>query len=128
MFQPIFQITPAIAKALMQVEACRQAVARLPLTVAMLDSLRKTARLLSTHYSTQIEGNRLSPSQVEQVLAGGDSGQFPGRERDEIEVRNYYRAVEYVERFMQTSKPLTERLIQSIHGIVVSGRMKSTEY
>ncbi len=67
MFQPQFQITPGIAKALMEVEACRQAVGQCPLTVEMLDSLRRTARLLSTHYSTQIEGNRLSPAQVEQV-------------------------------------------------------------
>lgn len=110
MFQPNFQITPAIAKSLMEVEACRQAVARLPLTVAMLDSLRKTARLLSTHFSTQIEGNRLSPSQVEQVLAGG--GRFPGRERDEIEVRYYYRAVEYIESLMDVSKPHPHKLFE----------------
>lgn len=126
MFQPAFQITPAIAKALMEVEASRQAVARLPLTVAMLNSLRKTARLLSTHYSTQIEGNRLSPSQVEQVLAGG--GKFPGRERDEIEVRNYYRAVEFVESLVDDSKPLTDRLIRTIHGLVMSGKKKPTAY
>ena len=110
----------------MEVEASRQAVARLPLTVAMLNSLRKTARLLSTHYSTQIEGNRLSPSQVEQVLAGG--GKFPGRERDEIEVRNYYRAVEFVESLVDDSQPLTDRLVRTIHGLVMSGKKKPTAY
>lgn len=71
MFRPKFTLTPAITKALMEVEACRQAIIRLPLTVPMLDSLRKSARLLSTHYSTQIEGNKLSRSQVEDVLSGG---------------------------------------------------------
>ena len=126
MFQPTFQITPAIAKALMEVEACRQAVGRLPLTVAMLNSLRKTARLLSTHYSTQIEGNRLSPSQVEQVLAGG--GKFPGRERDESEVRNYHRAVEFVETLVGDPQPLTDRLVRTIHGLVMSGKKKPTAY
>ena len=126
MFEPTFQITAAIAKLLMEVEANRQAVARLPLTVAMLNSLRKTARLLSTHYSTQIEGNRLSPSQVEQVLAGG--GKFPGRDRDEVEVRNYYRAVEFVESLVEDSKPLTDRLIRTIHGLVMSGKQKPTIY
>src|SRR5438034_318119 len=62
-------------------------------TFPMLASLRKSARLPSTHYSTQIEGNKLTPSQVEDVLSGG--GRFPGRERDETEVRNYYRALEF---------------------------------
>ena len=126
MFQPKFQITPGIAKALMEVEACRQAVEQFPLTVVMLDSLRKTARLLSTHYSTQIEGNRLSPAQVEQVLAGG--GQFPGRERDELEVRNYFRAVEYVESLVSVSKPLTDRSIRTIHGLVMSRKKQPTAY
>src|SRR3989344_2838222 len=94
MFKPKFSITPAMTKALMEIEACRQAVIQLPLTVPMLDSLRRTAKLLSTHFSTQIEGNKLSPSQVEKVLEGG--GRFPGRERDEAEVRNYYQALEFV--------------------------------
>src|SRR5436190_4182198 len=94
MFAPKFTLTPAVAKALMEIEACRQAIIRLPLTVPMLESLRKTARLLSTHFSTQIEGNKLSPSQVEVVLAGGS--RFPGREHDEAEVRNYYLALEFV--------------------------------
>jgi len=126
MFQPKFQITPAMAKALMTIEACRQAVDRLPLTVAMLDLLRKTARLMSTHYSTQIEGNRLSASQIEQVLDGG--GRFPGRERDEIEVRNYYRAVEFVELSVDSPRQLSVRLIQTIHGLVMSGKKKPTPY
>jgi Fic family protein len=126
MFRPSFNFTPAIAKALMEIEACRQAILRLPLTVPMLESLRKTARLLSTHFSTQIEGNRLSPSQVEDVLSGG--GPFPGRERDEVEVRNYYSALEFVAEAGQKKTRLTEPLIQSIHGLVLTGRKKPTKY
>lgn len=90
MFEPRFTITPAVTKALMEIEANRQLVASLPLTAQILDSLRRTARLLSTHYSTQIEGNQLSPAQVQAVIAG--EGNFPGRERDEVEVKHYYRA------------------------------------
>src|SRR6266446_8096024 len=94
MFKPRFTLTPAITKSLMEIEACRQGIAQMPLTVRMLDSLRRTAKLLSTHFSTQIEGNKLSPSQVKEVLEGG--GRFPGRERDEAEVRNYYEALTFV--------------------------------
>ena len=56
MFAPVYTITPAIAKALMSIEADRQAVAGLPIDVTVLAKLRETARLVSTHYSTQIEG------------------------------------------------------------------------
>ena len=44
----------------MSAEADRQAIIELPIDVEMLRSLRETARLLATHYSTQIEGNRLT--------------------------------------------------------------------
>src|SRR5471030_1366123 len=112
MFEPRFRITGKVAKALMSIEADRQVVATLPLTAPMLDSLRKTARLLSTHFSTQIEGNRLSPSQVEEVLKGG--GGFPGRERDEAEVRNYFRALEFVVAKGRTKESLNESLVRTI--------------
>ena len=84
MYKPKFVLTPAITKALMEIEACRQAIIRLPLSFPMLESLQRSAKLLSTHFSTQIEGNKLSSAQVGEVLEGG--GHFPGRERDEAEV------------------------------------------
>ena len=49
----------------MAIEADRQVLALLPMTTRMLDSLRRTARLLSTHFSTQIEGNRLTAVHVQ---------------------------------------------------------------
>lgn len=95
-------------------------------TVPMLDNLRRTARLLSTHFSTQIEGDKLSPSQVEEVLEGG--GRFLGRERDEAEVRNYYQALEFVLKEAPKKEPLTEQVVRSIHGLVISGRKTPTKY
>ena len=126
MFKPKFTLTAAVTKALMAIEACRQVITRLPLSVSMLDSLRKTARLLSTHFSTQIEGNKLSAAQVEEVIAGG--GRFPGRERDEAEVRNYYLALEYVVALGRTRERLTEKTIRMIHGLVLIGKQKATKY
>jgi hypothetical protein len=80
-FTPKFQITAALTKVLMDIEASRQAVDGLPITVPVLTSLRESARLIST----QIEGNRLTQEQVDEVLHGGT---FPNRERDEREVKN----------------------------------------
>jgi hypothetical protein len=70
----------------MAIEGDRQAIMELPVNVEVLAGLRDTARLAATHYSTQIEGNRLTQAQVAEALAGAH---FPGRERDEAEVRNY---------------------------------------
>ena len=126
MFDPKYRITGKVAKALMSIEADRQIVATLPLTAPMLDSLRRTARLLSTHFSTQIEGNRLSQSQVKAVIEG--EGNFPGRERDEAEVRHYFAALEQVERLGNKPAELTENEVRTIHGLVMTGKAKPTPY
>jgi Fic family protein len=125
MFEPHYHITPAITKALMAIEADRQAIAALPVDVEMLASLRESARLLSTHYSTQIEGNRLTQAQVQDALAGAT---FPGRQRDEVEVRHYYRAIEEVERLGKSAEPLSELAVKRIHGLVMTGHNKPTPY
>jgi hypothetical protein len=73
-FNPIITIAPAIAVHLMRIEAARQAIQSLPITPRALASLREPARLFSTHYSTMIEGNRLTQEQVAQVI--GRNGTF----------------------------------------------------
>src|SRR6202167_1546013 len=95
-FLPNFTITPAMASGLMRIEAVKQAIQTLPITPRVLANLRETARLFSTHYSTMIEGNRLTQEQVAQVI-GGDQ-HFPGRERDQDEVKGYYAALDEAER------------------------------
>jgi Fic family protein len=125
MFAPVFRITPAVTRSLMEIEACRQAVLALPIDVAMLQSLRETARITSTHYSTMIEGNRLTEPQVRQVLAGV---RFPGRERDEVEVRNYYRALEWLETRVMQAAAISEADIKRLHGLAFHGRNRATPY
>ncbi len=126
MFRPRFSLTARAAKALMAIEADRQVVAALPLTAPMLDALRRTARLLSTHLSTRIEGNRLTATQVRAVVEG--EGNFPGRERDEAEVRHYFDALGHVERLGRESGRLTEKEVRAIHGLVMTGKPRPTAY
>ncbi|GGK50061.1 Fic family protein [Nocardia camponoti] len=125
MFAPNFQISPATATALMAIEADRQMIMELPINVDVLAGLRETARLIATHYSTQIEGNRLTQAQVVEAIAGTH---FPGRERDEAEVRNYYRALEHIEAAATESGPISEEMIRRIHGLVMHGKAKATPY
>ena len=87
-YNPKYSITPQIASSLMRIEAAKVQLFYLPLTTTVLSSLRETARLYTTHYSKMIEGNRLGPDQIEHVIK--HDGHFPGRERDEREVKGYY--------------------------------------
>ncbi|MCW2938503.1 MAG: hypothetical protein JWN00_1488 [Actinomycetia bacterium] len=125
MFTPAFEITPSVATGLMAIEGDRQAIMELPINVEVLAGLRRTARLTATHYSTQIEGNRLTAAQVAQALEGAH---FPGRDRDEAEVRNYYRALEQVESLATAGGPVDELELRRIHGLVLNGKATPSPY
>jgi Fic family protein len=90
-WQPKFTITPKIASCLMEIEAARAVVEHVPLPPAVEAELRMRARIRATHYSTQIEGNRLTFEQAAQVIQ--EPGvEIRGRECDVREVRKYWNA------------------------------------
>lgn len=95
---------------LIRIEGAKQKILHLPLTPTVLSSLRETARLYTTHYSTMIEGNRLGPDQIEKVLK--HRSHFPGRERDERGVKGYYAALTLVEKWAAQGVRITEKMIQ----------------
>ena len=68
-------ITPGIAKSLMRIEAAKEKVSLLPVNPTVLASLRETAKLYATHYSTMIEGNQLKPEEIKEVIQL--QGHFP---------------------------------------------------
>jgi Fic family protein len=126
MFNPQFKITPRITQALMNIEKCREAIDGLPITTETLISLRESAKLAATHYSTYIEGNRLTQEEVGIVVIG--QGTFPGRKREEAEVRNYYTALTEVETISRTASLFSETHIKTLHSIVENGKRKISLY
>ena len=64
---PRYTLSPAIVRALMDIEAAKAVIEQLPLPPAAEAELCRRARLRSTHYSTRIEGNRLTLAETEQV-------------------------------------------------------------
>jgi Fic family protein len=109
-FEPKYTLTPKLVTLLIQLEAAKEKVLHLPLNPLVLSSLRESARLFTTHYSTMIEGNRLEPGQIEAVLK--HEGHFPGRERDEQEVRGYYEALVQVEKWVAAGTEISEASIE----------------
>lgn len=117
-FNPVYKISPGTARHLMRIEAAKQKVCLLPVNPGVLASLRETAKLYTTHYSTMIEGNRLRPDEIKEVLTL--KGHFPGRERDENEVKDYYAALAQLEQYAAQHHPITEKIIQTLHALVMS--------
>ena len=126
-WDPRYTLTPAVARGLMAIEAARTVVAHTPLSAAVATELRRRARLRSTHYSTRIEGNRLTLDEAERVIAKRET--FSGRERDVGEVRNYWSALLRVEEWAAARRELAEDVIRRIHGMVMRGaRASGTPY
>ncbi|MGE0009366.1 MAG: Fic family protein [Candidatus Babeliales bacterium] len=119
LFTPHYRLTHSIVKALMRIEATQKAVSLLPITGHMLAKLRETSRYQTVHYSTMIEGNRLTQEQVVEVIKKDQM--IPGRERDEKEVRGYYKALEAVQKYVAQNTPITQDLIKTLHALVIAG-------
>ena len=100
-------------------------IEHLPITPSVLESLRQSARLFSTHYSTMIEGNRLTQVQVVQVIEQKEH--FPGRERDEKEVLGYYAALDKLEEIVSSAQVVTESHIKTLHALVMAGGRKKAK-
>lgn len=63
-----------------------------------------------------IEGNRLTLEQVEEVVK--QEREIGGRERDIKEVRGYYAASRKIDAWAAEQAPLSEQLIQKLHGLI----------
>ncbi len=125
-WQPSYTLTHPLVSKLTRIEAARVLVESAPLPAAALAELSRQARLRSTHYSTRIEGNRLTLEEAEQVIAGRRRV-FHGRERDVAEVRNYWEALATVEGWASKGRAVTEELIQRVAGLVLHGKRAGAE-
>ncbi|MDR0816691.1 MAG: Fic family protein, partial [Desulfovibrio sp.] len=103
---------------MLRIEAVKAVFESLPVTPHVLRSLRESARLLSVHYSTAIEGNRLTRQEVDDFFRKA----VKPRTRDEREIRAYSVALDYIETLMQKTVPLTVEHLQKIHTLVEGGK------
>ena len=67
----LYSFTPEIVRYLQAIERARAEVSLTVLPPALADHIRLRARVRSTHFSTRIEGNRLTMIEAEQVLVEG---------------------------------------------------------
>ncbi len=108
---PKFTITPAINRMLLKAEAIRTEINSMTIPAAAEAEIRHNIKIRSTHYSTYIEGNRLTLKETEQAVTRKQVSFF-GRERDVKEVRNYWNALIKVEQWAESKTELTETLIK----------------
>lgn len=111
-YQPKFTITTSMAQNMMTIQDAATLISQLPLPVHILDELKHESLVETVIYSTKIEGNFLEEKKKrEAIKKAGDS-------KDEQEVYNLWRAMEYLEVCEKRKLPITEDLIKKLHAII----------
>lgn len=118
-----FDLTPSIVRYLQTIERVRETVRLTILPPAVAEVLRFQAHIRSTHFSTRIEGNRLTLEETELVVQQGRK--YPGRERDVQEVERYYKALQHMEKWFEDGQKVTGARIRKLHAILYAGRRAS---
>lgn len=114
MYAPNFTITNKILKNIGIIEAAKEVIENAPLVPAWEARFREDAMVRTVHHGTHIEGNELTFTEAEKLLAGA---KIVGRERDIQEVLNYRNVLKFIEGYDKND--ITEESLKHIHEMTV---------
>ncbi len=124
---PKYTIIKDILADLTKIEQVKNSFEDKPLSPVLLSSLHQSAKISSTHYSTKIEGNNLTLKQVENTLFTANQKAKEYQGHDEKEIKAYYEAINYMEKYLGENSPFSENFIQKVHALV-EGERKVVPY
>ncbi len=110
-------ITNEMLARIVSIENCRVLFPGRRIPPAISSRLRKNSKKKSTYASNAIEGNPLSEQQASDAV---DSRKRHFLKPEE-EVRNYYRALTYLDKELTKGTPFSKKLILDVQKIVVAG-------
>lgn len=114
MYKPNFNITPKITNWIAQIEAIKKKFELSRILPEQEIVLRYKAAIESVHSSTSIEGNPLNKKQVESALAG----KMNSWEKKVIEVVNYKKAWDWIEKRNKEKSGILFKDIIKLHSLV----------
>jgi|GEM_PF-127799 len=114
-FDPRFRYTESMARDYGVIEAARAVIDVLPLPPDRILRLRQAARERTTQSSTRIEGNTLERAEIGRAVIG--PGKAPSVMQQEV--RNYWRALEWIEEQIEGNRPESEEFIRELHAVLI---------
>lgn len=111
-------LTNAILKRISAIDENRYLVNDMELPVITRNRLRKNSRKKSSYASNKIEGNPLTENQAEQAIDSDPHRHFL---KPEIEVRNYYMALQVLEEKVRKREKFSKKMILEIQATVEKG-------
>lgn len=118
-YEPNYVITDNILAWVAAIESIKTKVDASYILPEREIEMRHRATVEATHSSTSIEGNPLDYRQVERALSTNST--LTRHQYAELEVRNYGRALEFVDKRKKINDPITLEDILKLHAIVMDG-------
>lgn len=115
-FNPNYKITQDILNHLTKIENIKESFKDNNISPVLMASLKSSAKIASIHYSTKIEGNRLTQKEIEETIFKKKI--IENRQRDSSEVNAYYKAMNYIEKCLDENVDFSEKLIRQTHNLV----------
>lgn len=122
MFSPKYKITNRLLKSVSRIDASREVILNAAIVPAWERKFQDEALIRTVHYSTHIENNPLSYTQVSQII-GGRLEQSDVRIRDYKEIVNYREVLNYIDEAFppDSKKKLSKSVLLKIHKILTKG-------
>jgi Fic family protein len=118
MFEPKFAISNAILVDLTRVDGAIGFMSTAQLSDDWIRDMQANALTLEAHYTTHIEGTKLTLEQSTRLLAGQT---VPETDPNDVcELLNYRTAFELVAEYIDSGEPITQALIREIHKRLVT--------
>ena len=102
---------------IVEIEKCRERFGGVKLPVGISSKLRKNSKKKSSYASVKIEGNPLSESEAGEAIESSKRHFL----KPEQEVRNYYAALEFLEKALKAKQPFSRELVLDVQKLVVRG-------
>jgi Fic family protein len=125
MYMPNYQISDALLNKIAQIEALRLQISSSYILPEREAELRYRASVEATHSSTSIEGNPLTIKQVDQLLSSAEP--LTRHIYAEVEVRNYKKALDFIDRRKKKAFKITTNDVLKIHKITASGLLPESK-
>jgi Fic family protein len=115
LYNPKYRISNKILKNLNRISAAHNLIVNAPLIPKWEARLKKEAKVRSAHFSTAIEGNKLTLGEVKAIFEGK---KIYAKKRDKQEVINYKKVLEFVDKepelIIETIKKINEITLEKL--------------
>ena len=122
MYKPNYQITDSLVNKISKIENVRTQIDSSYILPEREIEMHHRATVEATHSSTSIEGNPLNIKQVQKALS--DKNPVTRHRYAEMEVRNYKKAIDFIDERKITGKKISLKDILTIHKIITDGLLE----